>query len=70
MPGIKNVQLEGNGYTGMIKICFWRFGEWTEVIIDDLLPVQQRGTDYRLVFARSVDEREFWVSFLEKAYAK
>ena len=50
----------------MIK--FFVNGIETPVIIDDYLPVYH-GTN-QLVFARSDNKAELWVSLLEKAWAK
>ncbi|RUS72090.1 hypothetical protein EGW08_020151 [Elysia chlorotica] len=53
-------------YSGIFHCRFWQFGSWTEVFVDDLLPT----VDGNLLFARSSDPNEFWVSLVEKAYAK
>uniref|UniRef100_T1KNX4 Calpain catalytic domain-containing protein n=1 Tax=Tetranychus urticae TaxID=32264 RepID=T1KNX4_TETUR len=55
-----------SSYSGIFRFRFWRFGDWTEVIIDDRLPTYKG----RLLFLRSADPTEFWVPLLEKAYSK
>ncbi|GFY46636.1 calpain-B [Trichonephila inaurata madagascariensis] len=61
-----NQPLSGEGYKGIVTFRFWRFGRWVTVYVDDLLPTKKR----KLIFSRSSEPREFWVSLLEKAYAK
>ncbi|XP_006811804.1 calpain clp-1-like, partial [Saccoglossus kowalevskii] len=53
-------------YCGLFHFRFWRFGKWVDVIIDDRIPVRRD----QVIFAKSSNSKEFWVSLLEKAYAK
>ncbi|KAK2913052.1 calpain-9 isoform X1 [Channa argus] len=55
-----------NGYNGCFTFRFWQYGQWEEVIVDDLLPT----VDNKLIYLSSHDTNEFWSSLLEKAYAK
>ena len=45
---------------------FLYHGEWTEVVVDDFLPV----VGGKPVYLHSLDESIFWAPLLEKAYAK
>lgn len=55
-----------SGYKGCFHFCFWQYGHWKDVIIDDLLPC----VDFKLCFSRCLSPTAFWVALLEKAYAK
>ncbi|CAN6470699.1 unnamed protein product [Victoria cruziana] len=52
---------------GVYTVRFCIQGEWVPVVVDDWIPCESRG---KPAFAASRKGNEFWVSILEKAYAK
>lgn len=65
IPDYKD-QEYGDIHPGIFHFRFWRFGEWLDVVIDDLLPT----IEGQLIFTHSREKGEFWCALLEKAYAK
>jgi len=51
---------------GIYKFRFWRYGNWTEVTIDDKLP----SVAGELLYSHTLENDEHWMCVMEKAYAK
>lgn len=55
-------------YDGVFHCRFWRFGHWSDIYIDDKLPITGHGQLYGA--HSNTDDNEMWVALLEKAFAK
>jgi len=64
---LKKIFIKHDVETGVYAVRFCLDGEWTYVIVDDLMPVNANG---QLLYARSKDPQEVWCPILEKAYCK
>lgn len=52
---------------GMYVCRFLKDGQWRYVIVDDRIPVKNKG---EIIFGRCKVKTELWVPIIEKAYAK
>ena len=55
---------------GLVGVRFFKEGMWWDVAVDTYLPCNMAHKPPMPVFARNKDPNEFWMSLLEKAYAK
>ena len=59
----------------LFRFRFWKWGKWIEVVVDDRLPFVADGMGRmvyppKLAFSKCQSTEYFWVSLLEKAFAK
>jgi calpain len=56
---------------GIYVFKFFKNSQWIYVVIDDKIPCYSGSIDNPvIVFAKCNSENEFWVSLIEKAFAK
>lgn len=55
----------GEEYFGIFHFQFWQYGDWIDVVIDDLIPCHNGKPIYM-----RLNGNLFWMILLEKAYAK
>lgn len=65
---LQNLVLIDEMKCGAVVIQFFKNGKWHPLLIDTRLPCNPKTK--KLIYAHCQTEEEFWVSFLEKAYAK
>lgn len=68
-PVVENLFIDvDNMEKGYVSFQFHKNGEWRYVIVDTLLPYYPETKT--LLFSHCYEQNEFWVSLVEKAYAK
>ena len=66
---LRNLIVEADGINeGFAVFQFFKNGKWQYVIIDTLLPFDPQQK--QPLYGHCTDQQEFWVSLMEKAYAK
>ena len=57
---------------GIYCFRFYKFGDYKYVIVDDRLPCFKvnKGNKPNLLYGKARVNNEFWISLIEKAYAK
>jgi len=65
---LKNTFVKHDPENGIVNVRIFKHGQWREVTIDDMIPVH--GHYKTPCFSHSTNPHEFWICFLEKAYAK
>lgn len=64
----KDQSFVAGNYSGIFNFCFWWEGSWISVVVDDFLPVD---VDNNLLYCHNKrNKNDFFISLLEKAYAK
>lgn len=68
-PIIENIFIDVENFEkGYVSFQFFKNGEWRYVVVDTLLPYYPETKT--LLFSHCYEPNEFWVSLVEKAYAK
>lgn len=67
LPEFQNLELTYIPVEGKVTMKIYKHGKWRFIEIDDLLPCDERG---RLLFTSSTEPGVYWMSFIEKGYAK
>lgn len=68
-PCVENLMIDINNMDkGYVAFQFFKNGEWQYVVVDTLLPYSEINKSH--IFTECMDNKEYWVQLLEKAYAK